>query len=273
MSSKISNIYNLQDLDKQIKSQLKNANLDFSKTNAIYSDGISGSGLSAQLAQLINLENLSINLHKSNLEDTDVFELVNSLEKCQNLISLNIKLDTNHIGDEGASYLGNYLSKCSNLKYLNIDLWTNQINDQGLLSLSQGIQKCKNLRSLELTLCENGFGNKGAIDLVTSIQSCYNLKNLTIDFSLNSFAEQFGFGLGTALARLCYLTSLQLNLSNSQALDDTDCYDLCNLLAKNEHLIAINLELQNNNCWYVTKKQLEVKFKKMKKLIKLNFSF
>ncbi|KAL4483258.1 hypothetical protein ABPG74_019284 [Tetrahymena malaccensis] len=265
-----------QRINKRIKNCIIGIqNASQNKTNEIYSNGVCGSGLSAQLAQCINLENLSINLHKSNLEDEDIQDLGNSLEKCQNLTNLNLKLDTNHISDNGASYLGISLSKIQNLRCLNIDLWTNQIQDQGLLSLSQGIRTCQQLRSLELTLCDNSIGNKGAVGLLTSLQSCYSLKSLTIDFSSNSFNEQFGFHLGNALVALCQLKCLNLILSNSysQALDDTDCSNLCTFLAQNKSIILLNLEIQNNNCWFLKKQQLEIQLKKMKNLIKLDFKF
>ncbi|KAL4506802.1 hypothetical protein ABPG72_001223 [Tetrahymena utriculariae] len=164
-----------------------------------------------------NLESLKLNLRYNKLEDHDLIEILQSIEKKQFIQTLQLSLSSNCFKVEGSNYIVKFLSdfaSISQLKVLGLDLKMFEIlNEDISLNLFSIFKNLTHLNQLSLNLQRIKIPQmkQCLLQFSQSLGQMTQLKQLNLDLSWCDIKNEIT-PLFTQIGNLTQLTSLQLGL-------------------------------------------------------------
>ncbi|KAL4460883.1 hypothetical protein ABPG74_016355 [Tetrahymena malaccensis] len=192
---------------KRLEFDFQNASL--SKNGSKY--------LSNFLSGCENLESLKLNLRYNKIEDQDLIEILQSIEKKQFIQTLQLSLSSNCFKVEGSNYIVKFLNdfaSISQLKVLGLDLKMFEIlNDDISLNLFSTFKNLTHLNQLSLNLQRIKIPQmkECLLQFSQSLGQMTQLKQLNLDLSWCEIKNEIT-PLFTQIGNLTQLTSLQLGL-------------------------------------------------------------
>ncbi|KAL4473806.1 hypothetical protein ABPG74_022670 [Tetrahymena malaccensis] len=183
--------------DSQIKLISQILSVNSVKTQFIKLDlsQISNSGLiilSNSLNQCSNINTFIINLKESQMIFADGIQcLSQSISNHINLKILQLEFFDCNLTDQTAQYLFQGITKCQKLCKLNITLQaTYQLTDEAIKCLSEAFIQLSNLQILIINIMMNNFGEQGIGQILgKSVLQCKNLKNIYFTLALNKILQ------------------------------------------------------------------------------------
>ncbi|EAS01310.2 hypothetical protein TTHERM_00149200 (macronuclear) [Tetrahymena thermophila SB210] len=196
--------------------QISMKRLEFDFTNTSLSKNGS-QYLSNFLSGCENLESLKLNLRYNKLDDQDLIQILQSIEKKQFIQNLQLSLSSNCFKVEGSNYIVKFLNEfasLSQLKVLGLDLRMFEIlNEDISLNLFGTFKNLTHLNQLFLNLQRIKMPQlkECLLQFSQSLGQMSQLKQLNLDLSWSEIKNEIT-PLFTQIGNLTQLTSLQLSL-------------------------------------------------------------
>ncbi|KAL4487983.1 hypothetical protein ABPG72_009321 [Tetrahymena utriculariae] len=97
-----------------------------------------------KLRNLLNIQDITLDLSKNNIQASGAKDLGYALEQLRKLKILSINLSQNSVQDKGATLLSISISKCKYISFLSLNFLNNKINDQNMKKkINQRAKKMK----------------------------------------------------------------------------------------------------------------------------------
>ncbi|KAL4504339.1 hypothetical protein ABPG72_009785 [Tetrahymena utriculariae] len=181
------------------------------------------------LANMIQLEDIDLSLHRNKISEKGINSLIQSINQLDQLQSLQINLNYNKLKDEGCIALAKGLKQMKNLQHLRVQLWANQIGNTGCYEIGNSLSELLNLQVLSISLSQNWVGDQGLIMISQGISKLQRLCCLDLDFSYNKIQDSGVVRLSHSLENLRDILLLKINFK----------YNHCSLKSEQQLFLSL----------------------------------
>ncbi|KAL4497066.1 hypothetical protein ABPG72_002222 [Tetrahymena utriculariae] len=221
--------------------KLKCLDLNFS-SNQI--DGHVIEHLIIPIAQINQIENLSLNLSNNNINE-DNLQYSGALAFQSRITSLKLLLGQNSLRDNGAYTLSLFLAAMKQLKELTLSIESNDIGIQGISQLQNSIQKIQNLQSMMIQIGQNNLDADCLKIFGNGLQKLWHLSKLCINLQNSVNIHQGVVFMLEGLSRCQNIQYLNINLNNCSLCTDDIC-TIFNQVSKLNRIKQLGVKLENN---------------------------
>ncbi|EAR86877.2 hypothetical protein TTHERM_00209310 (macronuclear) [Tetrahymena thermophila SB210] len=189
-----------------------------------------------------SLEFVYLNLNQTNLDNSTLNLLSQSISVWNKIQDLALHLSSNGLNTESVTSLSKSIENLSLLSSLTLNFSENKLGSQGLVQIAKGISKLQ-LKTFTLHLRENQIGSNGAKALGQHLENQQQLHTLFVNFGFNNIQSEGANCLIQGVSMCSQIQYVKINLQNNKI---KQIKDLSNHIITQKGLKSLDIQLQNN---------------------------